>query len=243
MTLRLFDRLTRAVADYEEAVEIEADERLYVRPLLEFADLLQLHARHCYEVRHGEPATQARLARLFSASQQLISARDRRCARAGAIDEGDLRVTSLGRVGAGVVQSCHHAWVDACFEDLASGGLRHPDRETLQPKLYGLVRLEIERLHTRLGPDHELRIAILRLEKLGAKARISIGDLATASGVSLRTMEGRAATLRAAGILAPGKRYALSEKGEKEAESARSILLDWTRAVSAAMTAWSAGEL
>lgn len=137
--LDLYSRLSNSIARYGRSIEVEADERLYVRPLLETDDLLLLHACHCHEVMtRGGLVTQAKLAELFGVSQQRISMIEKRCKKAGALDEDGRVTATVGRVGVSVVQYCHHEWVDNHFGELVVAAddrgemrLKHADRATL----------------------------------------------------------------------------------------------------------------
>lgn len=246
-SLDLYKRLARAVERYEQEIEVEADQRLYVRPLLEAEDLLLLHARHCYEVVHKEPASQKKLADVFGVSQQRIAAQDKKLRETKAIDK-DHRVTvAVGRVGVSVVQYCHHAWADEQFGELVTAAteraemrLKHPDREQLQPKLLVLVKNSLKELDERLGDDARLIRTLITIcayiTKTGSGARAR--DLSVEMGIPSRTLQEQIRGLRALGWMRRTG-FAVSERGRETAEKAASIALDWTRETGLAMTSWT----
>ena len=248
--LELLDRLRRAVAAYARAVEVEADERLYVRPLLEVEDLLQLHVRHCHEVIHKSVATQVLLAEISNVSQQRVSELDGRLRAAGAIDAKFKVTETIGRVGVSVVQYCHHEWVDEFFGEIVSDAtestrlkLRHPDRATFIPQLYGLVQNSLFDIDIRLDKKVDEARALLMIkahvERRGESARIR--DLAVEVGVPARTFQDQIRRLREKGLVEQ-ETLGLTSKGLKISDESAEILLSWVRSASLAMTAWSTGE-
>lgn len=245
--LDLYSRLSNSIARYGRSIEVEADERLYVRPLLETDDLLLLHACHCHEVMtRGGLVTQAKLAELFGVSQQRISMIEKRCKKAGALDEDGRVTATVGRVGVSVVQYCHHEWVDNHFGELVVAAddrgemrLKHADRATLQPRLYSLVSKSIRDLHARVGERAELALTLVGVGQSARRGRTKVraGDVAASMNVPLRTMQERIRAMRELGWLSYSG-IALSEAGVQVLNSTQLVLYTWTRETTDAMTTW-----
>lgn len=238
----LLKRLRASITSYESTLVTEADRRLYVRPLLEAGDLLQLHARHCYVHTHGSPAHPLVLGRALGVTEQRVRQVDARCRAADALDGGSNITTAVGRVAVGVVQYVHHQWADDHFPDLlaeaparAQLSLKHPDAESLQPRLYGLVVGELRRLDSLLV-DPYMAAFVLAIESAGRSLKPA--ELAVAMGVSSKTIYERARAARAEGLITRID-LDLTRKGRQKCDQVRHLTEDWTRTAALAMTAWS----
>ncbi len=232
---------------------MEADQRLYVRPLLEARHLLLLHARHCSEVLStgaglGKVAApQERLAEIFGVSQQRVAAMDKQLREAKAIDKDRLVTPTIGRVAVSIVQYCHHTWADEQFGELVTEAteqaemrLKHPDRELLQPKLYLLVKKSLKGLDEKLGPDARRLRALLAIYAHITKREESsrARDLSVEMGIPSRTLQEQIRGIRERGWMTPAG-FVLTTAGQQEAEKAASIATNWTRETRLAMASWT----
>lgn len=241
-------RLRTSVAAYHATLATEADRRLYVRPLLEAGDLLQLHARHVHaHAQASNPAHPLALGRILGVSEQRIRQIDARCRAAGALDDRSALTPTIGRVAVSVVQYVHHQWVDDHFPDLAMRAspkvltsLKHPDPDLLLPRLYALVLGELRRLQEHRTPVVELLDAIEAYEREHHRAP-KVPELALRLNVASKTIYERARAARADGLLTRID-LDLTRKGRQSSEQARAALEVWTREAALAMTGWSSAR-
>jgi hypothetical protein len=246
----LLKRLRASVASYHATLVTEADGRLYVRPLLEAGDLLQLHVRHCYAHAHGQaPAHPLALGRILGVSEQRVRQIDARCRAAGALDDRSNLTTTIGRVAVSVVQYVHHQWVDDHFADvLASASprvqiaLKHPDEASCLPRLYAHVVELLARLDEALD-DASMAMFLLAIDAFVAEHGRSPkpAELSVAMGVSSKTTYERARAARSAGLLTRVD-LDMTRAGRQHCEKTRTVIDLWTREAALAMTGWSSAR-
>lgn len=229
--LALFERLSSAVHSFEHRIEVEADERLYCRPLLETQDLLLLHVRQCFELLHRQgPAQTKFVAEKLGLSESRTSTIESKCESVSALDKNKRVTAAVGRVAVSVVQYAHHEWMDKQFSDLecADLALRHPSKETLLPHYYGEVRSVLRELGEALGTDAGLRrLMVIMLEN---KHVHRMRDLAATHQIASRTLNTYLLRGKQLGFVdASGKK--LTSAGVAEAKVTRELLLDWDAGV------------